>query len=100
MFEKLRRMLSGSGGSEEGPRPGEAHHHEGYLIEPAPVKEAGGWRVGATISRERDGVRETHVFIRADLLMSREDAVMVTVEKAVRFIDQVGERMFEDGGRP
>ena len=65
--------------------------HEGFAITPAPLKEAGGWRVAATI--ETDG--KSHQLIRADVLQDRTEADAASLRKAKQIIDQQGMRLFD-----
>ena len=87
----LRRLFSRERG------PGEASvEYKGYTITPSPEKDAGGWRVAGTISKEIGGKRKAHQFVRADVSPDREAIVAMTIDKAKRLIDEQGDRLFGD----
>ena len=71
--------------------------HEGYLIEAAPFKDGDQFLVAGTISKEIDGERKEHKFIRADRCPGIDDAAEMTIRKAKQIIEQSGDRMFETG---
>ncbi|WP_099867830.1 HlyU family transcriptional regulator [Pararhizobium haloflavum] len=70
-------------------------NYKDCTIVAAPVDEGGQWRVGGTISRSVDGRTVKRRFIRADLCMSQEEAVAVSLRKARQIIDQ-NPRLFAD----
>ena len=69
--------------------------YAGYLIYPEPMAEGGQYRLAGHITKELDGVLQTHRFIRSDLFANPADAERFMVQKAHTFIDQMGDRMFE-----
>ncbi|MCE9969306.1 HlyU family transcriptional regulator [Aeromonas salmonicida] len=69
--------------------------YAGYLIYPEPMAEGGQYRLAGHITKELDGVLQTHRFIRSDLFANPADAERFMVQKAHTFIDQTGDRMFE-----
>ncbi|MFM5239623.1 HlyU family transcriptional regulator [Aeromonas veronii] len=69
--------------------------YAGYLIYPEPMAEGGQYRLAGRITKELDGVLQTHRFIRSDLFVNPADAERFMVQKAHTFIDQMGDRMFE-----
>lgn len=74
--------------------------YAGYLIYPEPMAEGGQYRLAGRITRELDGVVQTHRFIRSDLFANPDDAERFMVQKAHIFIDQMGDRMFEPRAKP
>ncbi|UXI04076.1 HlyU family transcriptional regulator [Photobacterium sp. TY1-4] len=68
--------------------------YEGYLIYPEPIAENGQYRIAGRICKEVEGELKTHLFIRSDLLASKQDAEAFMLNKAKMFIDQTGESMF------
>jgi hypothetical protein len=102
----LKKILSGLFGSDRQATPGattkaaDAVEYKGYLIVSQPDNQSGQYRVSGWI-RKPDASGETleHHFERSDMLPGREacDAMMVT--KAQRFIDEVGDAMFEPDPR-
>lgn len=69
--------------------------YAGYLIYPEPMAEGGQYRLAGRITKELDGVLQTHRFIRSDLFANPADAERFMVQKAHTFIDQIGDLMFE-----
>ena len=92
MIMKFLRRLGGGGGGEAAKR--EAVAYKGFSIVPAPRKVPGGWTTEGIISKTTGEDTRSEHFIRADMLMSEEDAVDYSVAKAKRIIDELGERIF------
>ncbi len=93
----IMKFLRGLGGNkaEEAARH-EAVEYKGFSIVPTPRKVQGGWTTEGIISKSAgDDTRSEH-FIRADMLMSEEDAVDYSVNKARKIIDEQGERLFKE----
>lgn len=74
--------------------PVRREEHEGFVIEATPFAEGGQYQVCGTISKDIDGVRREHKFIRADRCPAIEDAADMTIRKGKQIIEQLGERMF------
>ena len=96
MIGKLFSKLFGGGG--DAPSQSKAHppvvYNEFEIIsEPQPV--SGQWQIAGRIEKETDGHRKVHIFIRADMLPSEEEAVSQTVRKAKLMIDQQGDKIFD-----
>ena len=70
--------------------------YKGYTIQPSPAEENGTFQICGNISREVDGILQTHHFIRADRLPSRDIAVEMTISKARQMIDLEGDRIFRN----
>jgi hypothetical protein len=68
--------------------------HKGYVIVAAPFANNGQYQTAGTITREIDGVRKEHRFIRADSYASYDDAVNFTENKARQIVDLQGDRIF------
>jgi len=97
MVMKFLRGLFSPGSRASEPPPVEASiEYSGYTITPAPEKEAAGWRVAGTISKDISGDRKVYRLGRADTSPDRDAIVAMTIEKAKRVIDEQGERMFRD----
>ncbi len=62
----------------------------GFTITPAPVSEEMGFRVNGTIVKGDN----SHTFIRADVLPTRQACADEMVRKAKQMIDQQGDRLF------
>ncbi len=93
----IMKFLRGLGGNKaEEAAKHDAVEYKGFRIVPTPRKAQGGWTTEGTISKPAgDDTRSEH-FIRADMLMSEEDAVDYSVNKAKKIIDEQGERLFKD----
>ena len=101
----LKKLLSGLLGSSDGnansrARAAEAVEYAGYLIISEPDEQGGQFRVSGVIQQPlNEGEPREHRFERSDMLPSRDgcDAMMVT--KAKRYIDEVGDAMFDPDPR-
>ena len=92
----LKFLRSLGAGKSEGTAVREAVDYKGFRIVPTPRKVQGGWTTEGTISKSTgDDTRSEH-FIRADMLMSEQDAVDYSVSKAKKIIDEQGERLLKD----
>jgi hypothetical protein len=96
MLNFLRGLFGPSGGRRE-TSPAEASvEYNGATITPSPEKVPGGWRLGATISKETEGQRRVHHLVRADTSPDREALVAMTLVKAKRLLDEQGDHLFHD----
>ena len=87
-FEFLRKYFA-SGKNDEATRSREdAVPHEGHTIVPTPRQGQDGWTTEGLIEREVDGETESRHFIRAETHMARKLAVMHTILKGQRIIDE------------
>lgn len=68
--------------------------HEGYRIAVTPQPDGGQWRLGATITKEINGVVREYRLIRADVFPTPQDAVDTTLRKAKLVIAEQGDRLF------
>jgi len=98
-FSSLFRRGSGpsQGAAKAGKNAGKAAapvQYKGYVIVAAPFANNGQYQTAGTISREIDGVRKEHRFIRADAYASYDDAVNFTENKARQIVDLQGDRIF------
>ena len=102
----LKKLFSGLFGSDRQAVPGatsksaEPVEYKGYEIVSQPDNQSGQYRVSGWIRKaDASGESLEHRFERSDMLPGREacDAMMVT--KAQRYIDEVGEAMFEPDPR-
>ena len=91
----FRGLFGGGGGGTPAEAPPAAEtEYKGFMIRPAPRKEASGWlTVGVIVKQFPDGAKEHH-FIRADTYQSHDDAVAFCVTKAKQIIDEQGDKMF------
>ena len=97
----LKKLLSGLfGGGDDKPasrHAAEPVEYKGYQIVSEPEEQGGQFRVSGWIRRPAEGqegeVRE-HRFERSDLVPGREACDQLMISKAQRYIDQVGDEMF------
>ena len=91
--------LFGRGGAASGAaeKIGDPVEYKGYVIRAAPYKNNGQYQTSGIITREVDGERKEHRFIRADAYASYDDAVAFTLNKARQIVDLQGDRMFSGG---
>jgi hypothetical protein len=93
----ILKFLRGLGGDKAGKTvEHEAVEYKGFSIVPTPRKAQGGWTTEGTISKAAGDETRSERFIRADMLMSEEDAVAYSVNKAKKIIDEQGERLFRN----
>ena len=91
----LKRIFGGGDKASSAPeKPTAEHEHEGYSIAITPMKDGGQFRVCGVISKEIDGARKEHKFIRADLFPSQEECADATLRKAKQVIREQGDGVF------
>lgn len=102
MFKKWLSGLLGGGdrrssGSASGSAPAaDPVAYQGYQIISEPADQGGQYRVSGWIRRSgADGEMQEHRFERSDMVPGREACDQLMVSKAQRFIDEVGEAMFQ-----
>lgn len=73
-----------------------ATEHRGFLITPDPQDAGGQYRVSGWIRKPiEQGETLEHRFERSDMVSSREACVELTLNKAKRYIDDIGDDMFK-----
>lgn len=87
----LKKLFGGGSNAKSEPT---SLSYQGYEIRAEPRGEGGQFRLSGTISKEIDGAVKEHVFIRADIFSSKEDAVNETIRKAKILIEEQGDRIF------
>lgn len=97
----LKKWLSGLlGGGEKRPSGAPAAEpvaYKGYQIISEPDGEGGQYRVSGWIRKTGpEGETREHRFERSDMVPGREACDQLMVSKAQRFIDEVGEGMFQE----
>ncbi|MBF8221762.1 HlyU family transcriptional regulator [Halomonas sp. 328] len=95
MLKKLLSGLFGQGGAKATPEA-EPVEYRGYRITPDCQEQGGQYRVSGWIRLPVEGgeVKE-HRFERSDVVPGREACEQLMISKAQRFIDDIGEAMFE-----
>ncbi len=97
MLRKLLGGLFGGGEARAGnARAAEPVEYHGYQIISEPAEQGGQFRVSGWIRKMGpDGETLEHRFERSDLVPGREACDQLMVSKAQRFIDQMGEGLFD-----
>ncbi|MDZ5698091.1 HlyU family transcriptional regulator [Chelativorans sp. M5D2P16] len=92
----LKRLFGGSAGAEGGAPEvvGEPVAHKGFTIRATPFPQDGQYQTCGIISKEIDGARKEHKFIRADRFPSADLAADQAVRKGKQIIDEQGEALF------
>jgi len=67
----------------------------GHLVTATPYLEAGQWQLCGVISKEVDGVRKEHRFVRADRFADRQTAVEMVFLKARLLVEQSGDHLYD-----
>lgn len=85
-----------SDGSAKGSQSVEAtENYQGFLIEAAPIKEAGQYRTAGFISKEVEGNSKRAPFIRADNSTDKSQAVSHSLAKGRQIIDEQGDKLLD-----
>ena len=95
--------LFGSGTpAETGPaKPTAEIEHGGFTIRAEPYRAEGGqFQTAGTVVKIVDGETREHRFVRADRFAGLEDATQFSLAKGRQLVDEQGERLFREPGRP
>mgnify|MGYP006359768061 CR=1 FL=1 len=87
-----KKLFSPSAAAEE--KSAASAEHKGFSIEAQPYKEQGQWQLAGVISKEVDGVRREHRFVRADRFASKDEAAELALSKGRQIIDEQGANLF------
>lgn len=88
------KNLFGGEASRGAPKSLKSAEHKGFTIEAQPYKEGGQFQLAGVISKEVDGARKEHRFVRADRFTSIDEAADFAISKGRQIIDEQGERLF------
>ena len=88
------KKLFGGGGAAAAPKSVKAAEHKGFTIEARPYKEGGQFQLEGIISKDIDGVRKVHSYVRADRFTSIDEAADIALVKGRQIIDEQGENIF------
>lgn len=94
----LKRLFGGGSSKPAEPEAGPSAEHAGCTITPMPYQEEGQWQLCGVISKEIDGEKREHRFVRADRFAGRDEAIEATLRKARQIIDAERDRLFEKRG--
>ena len=93
----LRRLVAPKQKEATDQEPEAPVTYKGYAIRPAARRQGSQWlTVGVITKQFPDGVKEHHL-IRAETHGTRDAADAFAILKAKQIIDEVGDRLFEDG---
>ncbi len=90
LFSSLRSMFS-TDTTPAAPSQMAGEEYRGYMITPAPLQDGSQFRVNGSIEKDQ----QSHQFIRADVLASKEECAAEMTRKAKIMIDQIGEDIFK-----
>ena len=90
----FKKLFGGGVSSPNSVKPGKTLEYKGFMVEARPYKEGGQFQLAGVISKEIDGVRKEHKFIRADRFTSIDEAAEIALVKGKQIIDEQGERIF------
>lgn len=90
-----KKLFSSSSEPEAPAKAVATAEHKGFVIEAMPYKEQGQWQLAGVISKDVNGERKEHRFIRADRFTDRDEAAQLALSKARQIIDEQGERLFK-----
>ncbi|CAM3916584.1 HlyU family transcriptional regulator [Vreelandella rituensis] len=100
MLKKLFSGLFNAESKARGPEAAEPVAYKGYLIVSQPEEQGGQFRVSGWIQYpQTEGHTLEHRFERSDSLPGREACDALMVSKAQRYIDEIGDAMFEPDPR-
>ncbi len=92
------KKLFGGGSGPSGPsetKPVKTLEYQGYVITATPYQESGQYQTCGVVSKEMDGERKEHRFIRADRFSEQDAAADHAILKGRQLVDQVGDAMFK-----
>ena len=90
----LRSLFGGGKTASAEPTVKAEIEHKGFLIRATPFKENGQFQTAGLITKEIDGEKKEHKFVRADRHASQDDAVEFSFSKGRQIIDEQGDRLF------
>ena len=93
----FKKLFGRGGGDAQGAASGPSEDHEGYTITATPYQASGRWQLCGVISKQVNGEKVEHRFVRADTFSSREEAEQMTFAKGRLIIDQSAGRLFGEG---
>ncbi|SPJ33898.1 HlyU family transcriptional regulator [Kushneria phyllosphaerae] len=105
MLKRLFDALKGAGSATTADEPrrevADTVEYKGCEIVITPAPAGGQYRVSGLIRRDCDNDEPLELrFERSDVLPDRDSCIDMTRTKAERYIDEQGDRLFEDTHRP
>ena len=90
----LKKLFGGDAAKEA--TPAKSLEHKGFTITATPYKDGGQYQTCGVVSKEVNGQRREHKFIRADRFASLDEAAEFSLGKGRQIVDQQSERLFGD----
>ncbi|OUS28024.1 hypothetical protein A9R01_14050 ['Osedax' symbiont bacterium Rs2_46_30_T18] len=90
LFSSLKSMFS-TDTTPAAPSVMDSEEYRGFTITPAPMADGSQFRVNGTIEKGE----QSHAFIRADVLATKDECGREMLRKAKLMIDQVGDSLFK-----
>lgn len=82
------------GGGEKPEAPLKRAEHKGFVITAMAYSESGQYQTCGLISKDIEGVRREHKFIRADRFASLDEAQDFSLSKGRQIVDDLGDKVF------
>ena len=90
----LKKLFGGGDAAADGPKPRKSIEYKGYTIKATPYVESGQYQTCGVISKDADGEKKEHRFIRADRFADEDSAADHAILKGQQMVDQMGEAIF------
>jgi hypothetical protein len=95
-FTKIATLF-GSGATTSSKSAYPSEEYKGLIITPQPKSDNGQYRIAGLIEKPVEGEEENkqHYFIRSDTVGSADSAAELALLKCKNYIDQMGDRIFD-----
>ncbi|MFO1169918.1 MAG: HlyU family transcriptional regulator [Hyphomicrobiaceae bacterium] len=92
----LKKLFGGgdAGSSSTDAAAAKTAEYKGFMIEARPYKEGGQYQLAGVITKEIDGVRKEHKYVRADRFSGIDEAADIALMKGRQIIDERGDGVF------
>jgi hypothetical protein len=88
----LKKLFGGGEGGEA--TAAKTAEYKGFTIEAHPYREGGQFQLAGLITKEIDGIRKEHKFVRADRFSGADEAADFALSKGRQIIDERGDKVF------
>lgn len=91
----FKKLFGGGMTAEPAAEPaGATVEYKGFLITPKPYKAGSEYQTAGLITKDIDGARKEHSYIRAERHPSYDAALDYSLMKGKQIVDQMGDRVF------
>jgi hypothetical protein len=90
----FKKLFGGGKTDAANDGPAASEDYAGFTLSATPFAQAGGFQLSGVISKEIDGARKEHRFVRADRFPAQDEAVQFTLKKARQLVDEQGDNLF------